>query len=83
MLRNLFIARQTAPLPEQMILEYENWLKTLYKVDADKGQVEPLWSLPGHQECIAISKHPERFDQQLVKWIEDSYNKIRKNFFHS
>jgi hypothetical protein len=82
-LRNLFIARQTDPLPEKMVIEYPNYLKTLYKVDADIGHVEPIWSIPGHQECISISRHPEMCDPQLVKWIDDTYNKIRKNFFQS
>jgi len=69
--RNWFIARQTPPYAFEMMEQYPNATKTLYMVDARKGHLEALWSLPSWQDCITIAKHPEQYDPKLVKWIED------------
>jgi len=68
--RNWFIARQTPPHAFEMMEQYPNATKTLYLVDAKKGHVEALWSLPGWQDCITIAKNPDQYDPKLVKWIE-------------
>jgi len=73
LVRNFFIARQTAPNAQDMIWQYPNYLKTLYWVDQDKGRIEPKWSIPGHQECISIAKNPHMVDPTLVQWIKDAY----------
>lgn len=74
--RNFFVARQTAPLSCDMVLQYPNHTKTLYKVDAEKGNIHAEWSIPGHQECLSISNSPSSFDPELVKWIEEAYKPI-------
>lgn len=76
MLRNFFIARQTAPFSHDMVIFFPNYTKTLYKVNSDKGDVSLLWSIPGHEECKSISKSPQSFDPQLVKWIQEAYSKL-------
>lgn len=73
--RNWFIARQTPPHAFQMMEQYPNATKTLYMVDARKGNIEAMWSLPSFDECISIAKTPERFDSKLVKWIEDCFSR--------
>jgi hypothetical protein len=74
-LRNFFIARQTPPHAFQMMEEYSNFTKTLYIVDADKGKVKILWSLPGFNDCITVAKHPELYAPELVKWIEECFSR--------
>ena len=73
LVRNFFIARQTAPKADQMIWDYPNFLKTLYEVNADKGKCEPKWSIPGHQECLSIARHPYMVDPTLCEWIISAY----------
>jgi hypothetical protein len=74
--RNFFIARQTAPKAKDMIIDYPNHTKTLYKVNTNSGEVKAEWSIPGHQECISLSKSPGSYDPQLVKWIDDAYKDL-------
>jgi hypothetical protein len=71
--RNFFIARQTAPRSQDMIIDYPNHTKTLYKVNDEKGSVGIEWSVPGHQECLSISQTPGSFDPQLIQWIKNAY----------
>ena len=70
-LRNFFIARQTPPHAFQMMEQYSNFTKTLYIVDANKGKIKILWSLPGFSDCITVAKNPSLYAPELVKWIED------------
>ena len=77
--RNFFIARQTAPRSSSMVVEYPNYTKTLYKVNPKKGTVDALWSIPGHEECKSISKSPESFDPELLKWIKEAYSGVYQN----
>lgn len=70
--RNFFIARQTPPHALDLIKEYSNFTKTLYKVSVHEG-VSIVWSIPGHQECLSIMKTPQSFDESLVKWITEAY----------
>jgi hypothetical protein len=76
LVRNFFIARQTAPLPKDMGLEYQNHTKTLYKVNAEKGTIDTEWTVPGYNECISILKTPNSFDPDLIKWIKEAYPNI-------
>lgn len=75
MMRNWFIPRQTPPYALDLLGQYPNHMKTLYMADADKGIVTLLWTIPGYQDCISILKNPLAYDQQLVKWIEECFNK--------
>lgn len=72
--RNWFIARQTPPYGSQMMTDYPNHTKTLYIVDADKGELRVLWSIPGKEECKSILKEPQIYSQELVSWILDCYS---------
>lgn len=74
-IRNWFIARQTAPHAFQTMEEYSNYTKTLYIVDASKGNVKVIWSLPSFQDCISIARKPTDFDPELVKWVEMCFNR--------
>src|SRR5271157_3209448 len=74
-LRNFFIARQTPPHAFQMMEQYSNFTKTLYIVDADKGKIKILWSLPGFNDCISVAKHPALYAPELVRWIEDCFTR--------
>lgn len=72
--RNFFIARQTPPYASQMMIQYPNHTKTLYIVDAVKGKVRVLWSIPSSEECKSILKTPQSFDEKLCTWILDCYS---------
>lgn len=68
--RNWFIARQTRPSALEMMSQYSNHTKTLYKVDSrSKEPIQVEWSLPGFSECISILKSPGTYDPELVRWI--------------
>jgi hypothetical protein len=73
--RNWFIARQTAPHAFDMMEQYSNYTKTLYIVDSAKGNIKCLWSLPGWDDCLTIAKAPQKFDPELVKWVEGCFTR--------
>lgn len=75
LVRNWFIARQTPPHAFEMMEQYANYTKTLYMIDANKGNISVVWSLPGYSDCMSIAKNPANFDPQLVKWIEECFTK--------
>ena len=68
--RNRFIARQTPPHASDMMRGYANYTKTLYAVNADKGEVKLAWTLPGWLDCQLIAKHPQIYSPELVRWIQ-------------
>ena len=70
--RNFFIARKTPPHALDLIKEYSNFTKTLYLVDVHRG-LHIIWSIPGHQECLAVMKTLQSYDESLVKWIQEAY----------
>ncbi len=81
-LRNWFIARQTAPYASKMMFEYPIHTKTLYIVNAERGDVKVCWSLPGIADCQAIAKNPANISQELVGWILDCFEgKLDKEGF--
>lgn len=68
--RNWFIARQTKPNALEMMSQYSNHTKTLYKVNkVGQKLLEIEWSLPGFSECISVLKSPGTYDPELVRWI--------------
>lgn len=67
--RNRMVTRQTAPYASEMMIAYPNFSKTLYAVNASKGEVKVAWSLPGWQDCKLVAKNPHLYDQTLVGWI--------------
>lgn len=67
--RNWFIARQSAPDMNDMMKEYPNFYKTLYKVNAKKGDIWLKWTLPSWNDCKTIKKNPNLYDADLVKWV--------------
>jgi hypothetical protein len=71
--RNYFIARQTKPNGLDMVTDYANHTKTLYKVNKHRGNVDIMWSLPGFEEMKTVLNHPETYDPTLVKWITDCF----------
>lgn len=71
--RNFFIARQTPPDPLNMMCQYANMTKTLYKVDSLKGSLKVKWSLPGLNDCPNILKNPQFHDPDLVAWIDSLF----------
>ena len=73
LIRNYFVARQTMPFATDMIKEYAHATKTLYKVNADRGQVDIVWSLPSHQDCLVIAQNPSVWPEELVNWIFTAY----------
>lgn len=75
LVRNWFIARQTPPHAFKMMEQYSNYTKTLYMVDAKKGKLKILWSLPGFDDCITIARRPSFYDPELVKWVEECFNR--------
>lgn len=72
--RNWFVARQSAPYATDLVCQYPNHNKTLYLVDANEGKIKICWTMPGFQEAKSILKTPQHYDPQLVQWIEDVFN---------
>ena len=68
--RNRMITRQTAPYASEMMTAYPNYTKTLYAVNASKGEVKLAWTIPGWQDCQLIAKNPTVYAPELVKWIQ-------------
>jgi len=71
--RNWFIARQSPPHARDMIKEYPHYMKTLYRIDKDKGDVSICWNLPGNEDCNSLLKNPQLYHEDLVKWIMGAY----------
>lgn len=69
--RNWFIPRQTAPKALELFQKYPHYMKTLYVVDEQRGNIKICWSIPGVEEMKSIMKSPRTFDPQLLKWIDD------------
>lgn len=74
LVRNFFIARQTAPSGLEMMVAYPHHTKTLYRINDDMGGVKLVWSLPGYEECKSIAKTPQIHSPELVKWIVDCFS---------
>lgn len=72
--RNWFITRQTVPGALDAMHQYPNHLKTAYLVDAKKGDLIVLWSLPSYAESAAILRQGSSYDQKLVSWIVDCFS---------
>lgn len=71
--RNWFIARETAPEPLDMVAQYPNHCKILYEFDRRTDKLTLKWTIPGLQDCISIVKNPLQYDPQLYKWISDCF----------
>jgi hypothetical protein len=71
--RNWFVARQTAPYALDMMIQYPGYTKTLYVVNSRKGDLKVAWSIPGIEDCKSILKSPDTFSFELVKWIRDCF----------
>ena len=48
--------------------------KTLFRVDAKKGEIALEWSIPSNEECVSVLKHADLYDPQLVKWIKKCFD---------
>ena len=71
--RNWFIARETAPDALDMVAQYPNHCKILYEVNKKSGELKVRWTIPGIQDCISIVKNPGLYDPTLYKWICDCF----------
>ena len=71
--RNWFIARQTAPHALDLMIQYPGYTKTLYVVNSRKGDLKVAWSIPGLEDCKSILKSPDTFSAELVQWIRDCF----------
>lgn len=77
--RNWFIARQTAPDALEMVCQYPNHVKILYSVDKKTNEVKLLWTIPGVQDCVSILNNPNIYDPMLVKWINECFSGLLKD----
>ena len=73
-IRNYFVARQTPPYASEMMEQYPNHTKTLYLIDADRGNFKLVWSLPGFEDCKVVARHKDMYPEELVQWIDDCFN---------
>lgn len=71
--RNWFVARETAPDPLDMVAAYPNHAKILYEVDTHTNKVDLKWTIPGIQDCISVLKNTWLYDPQLCQWIYDCF----------
>lgn len=44
--------------------------KTLFKVNAQSGSIDLVWTIPSYQECQSILKAPNLYDEELVKFVK-------------
>lgn len=78
LVRNWFIARNTAPDMGPMMLDYPHATKTLYKIDPRAGALELVWTLPGLEDCRSIASSPSSYDPTLNKWVEECFAELLK-----
>lgn len=71
--RNWFVARQTPPFATDMISQYPHHAKTLYKVNYHNGTIDPVWNIPGIEDCRSILKNPSFYNPVLVEWIQKAF----------
>lgn len=57
---------------------HPNAVKNQFEVDVKKGEITLLWSLPGWEDCKSISKNPELYDKDLVKWVKECMGVYQK-----
>ncbi len=74
--RNWFVARESAPEPLDMVGQYPNHCKILYEFDKRADKLSLKWTIPGIQDCISIVKNPSQYDPMLYKWIKDCFNGV-------
>lgn len=72
-LRNWFVARQTAPSTKTMWQDYQHFMHTLYKVDKKAEKVLLVRSLPSPYEAKVILDNFALYDPQLVKWCREAF----------
>ncbi|NJL54189.1 hypothetical protein HC928_02735 [bacterium] len=72
--RNYFVARQSKPDMQDMIVEYPHATKTLYEIDSKKCSINLEWTLPGVEEAKSIMKNPSIYDPFLVDCIKKGFN---------
>lgn len=77
LVRNWFIARKTEPSKADMMADYAHATKTLYKIDAIRGRLDLLWTLPGIEDCKSIARTPESYDPSLNQWIEECFLELQ------
>lgn len=75
LVRNWFVARQTAPIALDMVELYPNHTKTLYSIVKEgQGEITLCWTLPGLPECESILKSPYLYHEDLVRWIKECFS---------
>lgn len=74
LVRNWFIARQSKPNGSDMMVEYPNHTKTLYRIKDDEGLIELVWTLPGIEDCKSIIKNPAPYDPELVRCVNACFS---------
>jgi hypothetical protein len=72
--RNWFVARETAPDALDMVGQYPNHCKILYEVNKKTGQLKLKWTIPGLQDCISVVNNPNMYDPTLYQWITQCFN---------
>lgn len=77
-LRSWFIGRQTRPDIKEMWTNYRNFMHTVYMVDAVKGNIELLYTLPSPQEAEVILKNWYLYDPNLVRWCHRGFEELKK-----
>jgi hypothetical protein len=68
-LKHQYVTRQTKPYANFLRHEWPNADHDLYEIDAKKGKMTLLYTLPNAQDSKTILKNPECYDPKLVEWI--------------
>lgn len=71
-MRNWFVARKTAPLPEDMWTDFPNFMHTVYRFDKKTSELKLLRSLPSPQEARVVLQNWELYHPTLVDWCKDA-----------
>lgn len=58
---------------ENAMKNHPHYSKSLWEVNASKGEISLVWNLPDIEACKSIMKNPGLYDTNLVGWVKDYF----------
>ncbi|MBE3085573.1 MAG: hypothetical protein IMZ64_05075 [Bacteroidetes bacterium] len=71
MSRGRFVRRQSEPIPKNMVELFPHFSKDVWKIDAKKGSIDYLWTMPSLENIRNILRNKSQYDPALTKWASD------------
>lgn len=63
----------------EVMQAHPNSAKTMFEVDAKRGEINLLWALPGYEECKSIRKNPKIYDPELVRCVNNYFQGLENS----